>query len=53
MNYNQILAYIAAWIIDNQNKEITAAIMRDVLDKLVNFQMIELVTLITLSKGMT
>ena len=37
MNYNQILAYIAAWIIDNQNKEITAAIMRDVLDKLVNF----------------
>ena len=37
MTKAQLIAYINAWIKDNNNKEITAAIMRDVLDKIVQF----------------
>ena len=37
MTEAQLIAYIQAWIKDNNNKEITAAVMRDVLDKIVQF----------------
>lgn len=35
MTYTQALAYIQQWITDNNNKEITASVMRDVLDKIL------------------
>lgn len=35
MTYAQAIAYIQQWIIDNNNKEITAAIMRDVLENML------------------
>src|SRR5690625_3235953 len=35
MTYAQAIAYIQQWIIDNNNKEITASIMRDVLEKML------------------
>ena len=37
MDYNTALATIITWITDNNNKEITAAIMRDVLKTLLDF----------------
>src|SRR5690606_5020963 len=37
MTYNQALAQIVTWITDNNNKEITAAIMRDVLTTLLDY----------------
>ena len=37
MTYNQALAEIITWITDNNNKEITAAIMRDVLTTLLDY----------------
>lgn len=37
MTYNQALAEIVTWITDNNNKEITAAIMRDVLTTLLDY----------------
>ena len=37
MTYNEALAEIVTWITDNNNKEITAAIMRDVLKTLLDF----------------
>lgn len=35
MTYTQVIAYIQQWITDNNNKEITASVMRDVLDKIL------------------
>lgn len=35
MTYAQAIVYIQQWIIDNNNKEITAAIMRDVLENML------------------
>lgn len=37
MDYNQAYQTILTWITDNNNKEITAAIMRDVLKTLLDF----------------
>src|SRR5690554_2323890 len=37
MTYNQALAEIVTWITDNNNKEITAAVMRDVLTTLLDY----------------
>ena len=37
MTYNEALAEIVTWITDNNNKEITAAIMRDVLTTLLDY----------------
>lgn len=37
MTYNQALAEIVTWITSNNNKEITAAIMRDVLTTLLDY----------------
>ena len=35
MDYAGAIAYINQWIIDNNNKEITASVMRDVLEKML------------------
>lgn len=35
MTYTQVIVYIQQWITDNNNKEITASVMRDVLDKIL------------------
>src|SRR5690606_7446963 len=37
MTYNEALAEIVTWITDNNNKEITAAVMRDVLTTLLDY----------------